>query len=166
MTLRDATPLDLPAIVAIYNATIPGRMATADIVPVSIESRAGWFRAHTPTHRPIWVAEVDRRVAGWLSFQSFHGRPAYHRTAEVSVYVADGYRHRGIGRRLVDEAIRRGPALDLATLLGLVFGHNEPSLRLFETSGFARWGCLPRVAVLDGAEHDLVILGRRLAGED
>ncbi len=162
MTIRDATELDLPAIVAIYNATIPERMATADTVQVSIESRKEWFRAHAPDRRPIWVAEVDRRVAGWLSFQSFYGRPAYHRTAEVSVYVADGYRHRGTGRRLLDEAARRGPGLGIATLLGFIFGHNEPSLRLFETSGFARWGVLPRVAELDGVERDLVIVGRRL----
>ena len=162
MTIRDATERDLPAIVAIYNAAIPGRMATADTAQVSIESRVPWFRAHTPASRPIWVAAVDGRVTGWLSVQSFYGRPAYHRTAEVSVYVAEGHRHRGVGRGLLDEALRRAPALGLATLLGFIFGHNEPSLRLFAAHGFERWGVLPRVAELDGVERDLVIVGRRL----
>jgi L-amino acid N-acyltransferase YncA len=46
--------------------------------------------------------------------------------------------------------------------LGFVFGHNEPSMRLFGGFGFTAWGTLPRVAVLDGVERDLVILGRRL----
>jgi len=162
MTVRDATERDLPAIVAIYNATIPDRMATADTAQVSIDSRVPWFRAHTPESRPIWVTEIDGRVAGWLSVQSFYGRPAYHATAEVSVYVAEGVRHRGVGRRLLDEAVRRGPALGLTTLLGFIFGHNEPSLGLFAAHGFARWGLLPRVAELDGVERDLVIVGRRL----
>jgi phosphinothricin acetyltransferase len=56
----------------------------------------------------------------------------------------------------------RAPRLGLKTLLGFIFGHNEPSLRLFEVFGFQRWGILPRVAELDGVERDLVIIGRRL----
>ena len=47
-------------------------------------------------------------------------------------------------------------------LLGFIFGHNEASLRLFQRFEFQTWGTLPRVAVLDGVERDLVILGRRL----
>ncbi len=43
MNLRPATEADLPAIVAIYNATIPGRMVTADTEPVSVDSRQPWF---------------------------------------------------------------------------------------------------------------------------
>ena len=162
MTVRDATERDLPAIVAIYNAAIPGRMATADTAQVSIESRVPWFRAHTPASRPIWVAEADGRVPGWLSVQSFYGRPAYHRTAEVSVYVAEGHRHRGVRRGLLDEGLRRAPALGLASLLGFIFGLNEQSLRLFAAHGFEPWAVLPRVAELDGVERDLVIVGRRL----
>ena len=46
--------------------------------------------------------------------------------------------------------------------MAFVFGHNAPSLRLFERAGFARWGHLPRVARLDGIERDLLILGRRV----
>ncbi|CAJ9431411.1 phosphinothricin acetyltransferase [Burkholderia pseudomallei] len=49
------------------------------------------------------------------------------------------------------------------TALGFIFGHNEPSLRLFARYGFTAWGTLPRVAVLDGIERDLVIVGKRLA---
>jgi phosphinothricin acetyltransferase len=48
--------------------------------------------------------------------------------------------------------------------MGLIFGHNTPSLKLFERFGFVRWGLLPRVTVLDGIERDVVILGRRLGG--
>ncbi|MFP3273120.1 MAG: N-acetyltransferase, partial [Paraburkholderia sp.] len=47
-------------------------------------------------------------------------------------------------------------------VLGFIFGHNEASLRLCRGFGFADWGALPRVAVLDGVERDLLILGRRL----
>jgi phosphinothricin acetyltransferase len=162
MTIRDATEADLATIVKIYNAAIPGRMATADTEPVSIESRRPWFHEHTPQRRPLWVAEVDGAIAGWLSFQSFYGRPAYAATAELSVYVSPHRRRTGVARGLVQQALARAPSLRLATLLGFIFGHNEPSLRLFAEFGFARWALLPRVAELDGVERDLVIVGRRI----
>ncbi|MFP3710773.1 N-acetyltransferase, partial [Paraburkholderia sp. SIMBA_009] len=59
MTLqyRDATLDDLPAIVAIYNSTVPSRQVTADLEPVSIDSRRAWFEAHGREKRPLWVVE-------------------------------------------------------------------------------------------------------------
>ncbi len=165
MTLRDATEADLPAIVAIYNATIPGRMVTADTEPVSVASRLPWFHAHNPRTRPLWVLTdpaSDGAVCAWLSFNSFYGRPAYRHTAEVSIYVAETHRRRGLGGRLLLDAVARAPACEVHTLLGFIFGHNEPSLRLFEAHGFTRWAHLPCVAELDGIERDLIIVGRRV----
>ena len=160
--LRDATAADLPAIVEIYNATIPGRMVTADLAPVTVDSRRSWFGAHDPSKRPIWVLCQDDVVCAWLSFDSFYPRAAYDGTAMIGLYVARGHRRKGHGKHLLTAAIERAPALALHTLLGFIFAHNEPSLRLFEANGFARWGHLPRVAVLDDVERDLVILGRRV----
>ena len=162
MTIRDAVAADLPAIVRIYNAAIPARMATADTEPVAVDSRRAWFAEHDARSRPLWVASVGDAIAGWLSFQSFYGRPAYRATAEVSVYVAPDNHRTGVARRLLSRAIDAGPGLGLSTLLGFIFGHNAPSLALFEAHGFRRWALLPRVAELDGVERDLVIVGRRL----
>jgi L-amino acid N-acyltransferase YncA len=71
-------------------------------------------------------------------------------------------RRRGIGAALLARALRSGPELGLSTLLGFIFAHNQPSIALFEGSGFERWGRLPRVAQLDEAERDLLIVGRRV----
>ena len=160
--LRDAAELDLPAIVAIYNATIPGRMVTADTEAVSVASRREWFARHEAGRRPLWVLEEAGEVIAWLSFESFYGRPAYRATAEVSVYVAEAHRRRGLGRRLLGEAVRRAPELGLRTLLGFIFAHNEPSLALFRGLGFEPWGHYPDVAELDGVERSLTVLGRRI----
>jgi L-amino acid N-acyltransferase YncA len=160
--IRDGRVTDLPRIVEIDNEAIPERRATSDTEPVSIESRRAWFHEHTPDRRPLWVAGRDGDVVGWLSLQSFHGRPAYAATAEVSVYVAARVQGAGVGRRLLAHAIERAPGPGIATLRAFVFGHNEPSVRLFERQGFARRGHLPRVAGLDGREADLLILGRRV----
>jgi len=162
LTIRDAREADLPRIVAIYNEAIPGRRSTADTEPVSVESRVGWFREHTPARRPLWIAEREGAIVGWLSFQDFYGRPAYGATAELSVYVSGAAQRGGIGRGLLARALERAPALGLTTLVGFVFAHNTASVTLFERHGFARWGHLPRVARLDGVERDLLIVGRRL----
>lgn len=162
--VRDATEADLPAIVAIYNATVPGGMVTADTSPVSVASRLPWFRSHTPDSRPFWVAEdAAGAVCAWLSFSDFHPRPAYHPTAEISVYVAESHRQRGLASLLLRQAIARAPAVGVKTLVGLIWAHNEPSLCLFARHDFAQWGRLPRVALLYGVERDLVIVGRRMA---
>lgn len=160
--IRDAVETDLAEIVAIYNSAIPDRMATADLEPVSVASRQAWFDQHNKRDRPIWVMEVDRAIAGWLSFQSFYGRPAYLATAEISVYVAPTYQRRGVGRQLLSRAIDYSPSLGLKTLLGFIFAHNQPSLQLFNSFGFERWGYLPLVAELDGIERDLNIMGKRI----
>jgi phosphinothricin acetyltransferase len=160
--IRDAALDDLPAIVEIYNSTVPSRRVTADPEPVSVESRLSWFREHDPRSRPIWVAEEDGEIAGWFSFEDFRKKPAYYATAEVSVYVSEKHRGRGIGRRLLEEAVRRAPEFGVKTLTGGIFTHNEPSRKLFEGFGFERWARFPRAVELDGVERDLVVLGLRL----
>ena len=70
-----------------------------------------------------------------------------------------------MGRRLLEEAIAHAPAWD-QRLGRLIFGHNEPSLRLFERLGFERWGFLPRIARVDGIERDLVMVGRHLPASE
>ena len=164
MKLRDAAEANLPAIVEIYNSTIPGRMVTADLEPVPVESRLAWFHEHDPGRYPIWVAEEGGGTSGWLSFEPFRERLAYHATVEVSVYVAEKHRRKGIGRELLAWAISRAPDPGLKTLRGGIFGHNGPSIRLFEGFGFERWAFYPGVAELDGIERDLVVFGLRLDG--
>jgi L-amino acid N-acyltransferase YncA len=162
---RVATEADLPAIVAIYNETIPSRLVTADLEPVSIDSRRTWFAEHRRATRPLWVLEQQGVIAAWLSISSFYGRPAYHATAEVSVYVAGRARRRGIAAHLLRTAAAAAPQLGLRTLLGFIFSHNEASLELFAKFGYEPWGRLPRVALLDGIERDVVIVGRRVHGD-
>lgn len=161
-SIRHGVAADLPAIVAIYNASIPGRLATADTEPVTVAAREDWFRGFDPASRPIWVYESDGRVAGWLGFRSFYGRPAYHRTVESAVYVAPEHQREGVARKLLAHALTECPGLGIANVLAFVFAHNMPSVTLFEAHGFGRWGLLPKVCEMDGREHDVLILGKRL----
>jgi phosphinothricin acetyltransferase len=160
LIIRDAVEVDLPAIIQIYNATVPTRMVTAELEPTTVEARLLWFREHSPEQYPFWVAESDGRVIGWLDFKRFLPRCAYRGTAEISVYVDENFRGRGVGQRLLQHAITRAPSLGITAVVGLIFGHNERSLKLFERVGFERWAFLPGVAQLDGVQRDLVMLGQ------
>ena len=124
---RQATREDLPSIVEIYNATIPSRLVTADLEPVSIESRIGWFEQHKPDFRPLWVAQRNASTAGWLSFSTFYGRPAYNKTAELSIYVGESFRNRGLGSYLLAQAIAHAPSIGIDRLIG--FLHAEFTTR-------------------------------------
>ena len=165
---RLARPDDLPVIVDIYNSTVASREVTADTEPVSVASREAWFNEHTPERRPLWVIHDANDVSdhpaivGWMSYSNFYGRPAYSGTAELSIYIDEQWRGRGLGKYCLEQAIAFAPSIRVHTLLGFIFGHNVPSLALFRKFGFDTWANFPRVANLDGIERDLIILGKRV----
>lgn len=159
--MRAAKPDDLSAIVAIYNSTIASRMVTADLAPATVEQKRAWFEAHSFA-RPILVHEEAGLVVAWVSFEPFKPRAAYDATAEISIYLDEAVRGRGLGRQLLQEAMALARERGLTTLLAFIFSHNLPSLRLFARAGFAVWGELPDIALLDGQSRSLNILGRHL----
>jgi L-amino acid N-acyltransferase YncA len=164
MTIRHASRADLPTIVDIYNSAVPGRMATADLTPVTVAEREGWFAEFDPARRPLWVVCRDSSSPplAWLSLRSFYGRPAYDATVEVGVYTAPAAQRAGHGRELLEHAVKRAPSLGIGTLLAFTFAHNLPSIHLFEQQAFLEWGRLPGVANMGGVRRDLLILGRSL----
>jgi phosphinothricin acetyltransferase len=160
---RDATVADLPAIVDIYNQSIPAGWSTADTQPIAVADRVEWFRQFDPATRPIWVAEMDGQVVATVYLSSFYaGRPAYDATAEVSVYVATAYQRRGIGRWLKRWVIEQCPRLGVTTLLSMHFDHNEATRRINESLGFRQMGHLTEIAVVQGHKRGLVIWALRI----
>ena len=154
---------DLEKIVATYNSTVASRLVTADLEPVSVESKQAWFDAHDAAKRPLWLVIANNTYAGWMSFNSFYGRPAYDGTVEVSIYLEESARGKGLGKSCLEKAFAVGPELNIKTLLGFIFDHNEPSLKLFYNMGFEKWAHLPKIADMGDAERGLIILGKRIA---
>jgi L-amino acid N-acyltransferase YncA len=163
ITFVYAQKSDLEKIVATYNSTIASRLVTADLEPVTVQSKQVWFEAHSSNKRPLWLVLVDGAYAGWMSFNSFYGRPAYDGTVEVSIYLEESARGKGLGKACLNKAFEACAVLNIKTLLGFIFDHNEPSLKLFEIMGFQQWAHLPRIANMIDAERGLIIMGKRLA---
>jgi phosphinothricin acetyltransferase len=163
LRIRHATEADLPVIVDIYNQSIPAGWSTADTKPIRVADRVEWFRKFDPTRRPIWVVEVDGRVIGTVYLSSFyHDRPAYHATAEVSVYIATASHRLGIGRGLKQWVIEQCPRLGITTLLSMHFDHNEATSRINESLGFERCGHLKEIAVVQGQKRGVMIWALRI----
>ena len=159
LSIRAATEHDLEAIRAIYNESIPKRIATADLEPQTIEARRAWFLQRDLTRRPVLVAVDAEGVCAWGAFTNFKDRAAYAPTAEISVYVADRAAGRGVGRGMLDALLERAPACGIDRILAICFAHNEPSLRLFRSRGFIEWGEFPDACIMDGVRRSVVILG-------
>ncbi len=163
LNFRNAAVDDLAIMVAIYNSTIASRLVTADLQPVSIESKSDWFHKHTPSSRPIWIITDDsNQIIGWLSFQDFYGRPAYQHTAEISIYLDENHRGKGFGKKIVTHAIQSCPALGIKNLLAFIFEHNKTSLALAQELGFEEWGHLKEIALLDDKYYGLKIMGLKI----
>jgi L-amino acid N-acyltransferase YncA len=158
ITIRDASEADLPAIVDIYNQSIPSGRATADTRPIFVADRVEWFRGFDPRRRPIWVAEDQGRVVGCVYLSWFyHGRPAYDKTAEISTYIATDYQRRGVGRLLKQKMIEACPRLGVENVVSMYFDHNEATERLNKHLGFEVVGHLPEIADVFGVKRGLKI---------
>ena len=161
ITYVNATLDDLPFIVEVYNSTIASRQVTADLQPVSVESRIAWFEQHNPQKRPLWLIKYQNQPCGWVSLSSFYGRPAYDKTVEISLYIHQDFRGKKIGQTVVREIESFAKQVGIDAILSYVFVHNVPSIKLFEKMHYQQWALLPKIAELDGVKRNLIILGKR-----
>ncbi|HPR55604.1 MAG TPA: N-acetyltransferase family protein [Deltaproteobacteria bacterium] len=161
--IRVAVPDDLPAIVEIYNQAVSMRTATADLTPISVGDRTSWLEEHHPYTHPVFVAEDGGTVTGWCSISPYRpGRMALRHTAEISYYVHEDFRRRGIGSRLIARAVDRCPSLEIRTLFAILLDINTASVGILEKFGFEKWGHLPGVADFGEVECGHLYYGRRV----
>ena len=168
LRIRLAVIDDLPRIVEIYNQSIAGKQATADLQPVSVADRQAWFDAHTG-NRPLVVAQTScetssqtslGEIIGWGSLSDLYARPAYHISTEISIYVAEEAKGQGVGKALVNYLIQVAPSCGVQQVVALIFAHNAPSLAMFGKLGFEPWGKFKQVCDMKGFIADVVILGK------
>lgn len=159
VTVRPATPDDLPAITDIYNEGIRGRGATFETRERTPHELRGWLG--DPRH-PVLVAEAEGRVVGWVAASAYRARECYAGIAEFSVYVAGHARGRRAGDALLAAFLPACEAAGLWKVLSRIFPENHASRRLCARHGFREVGTYQRHAQLDGVWRDVVIVERLL----
>ncbi|QEG38835.1 GNAT family N-acetyltransferase [Roseimaritima ulvae] len=166
-TIRNATATDLSEILAILNQQITESVASFRIAPLDDAAGRRWFAAHTDPKYPVIVAAADgkrpqSKLAGWASLSAWSDYEAYHRTAEISVWIRPECQRQGLGRRLMEEIIARAVAVQHRVILSRVEADNVGSLKLHESLGFRTIGTMHRVGEKFGRLLDVVMLERLL----
>ena len=155
MEIRPLVESDWPTVAAIFEEGIATGDATFETEAPSWDA---WDAAHTDIRL---VAENGGDVVGWAALSGYSDRCCYRGVSEVSVYVADSMRGRGVGRALLDAVISRSEADGIWTLQAGIFPENKPSLRLHLGCGFRLVGVRERLGELGGVWRDVLLLERR-----
>ncbi len=163
MKIREATFDDIYSINDIYNQSIPSKISTADILPVPISKRKKWLKDHQKQNYPVFVAEINGEVIGWISLSPYRpGRLALKQTAEVSYFIKKEHQKMGIGTKLMNLIIKESPEYGFKNIFAILLDRNIASIKLLEKLGFERWAFLPKVANFDGTECGQFYYGKRI----
>jgi L-amino acid N-acyltransferase YncA len=131
-------------------------------VPETVEQRLAWLAGHIAPQHPVLVAEVDGGVVGWASLSSWSDRCAYASTVEISTYVDDAVRGRGIGTLLSEAIVEAGRLGGVHTVLSRICTENEVSIAMARRLGFDEVGVLHEVGCKFGRRLDVMMLERLL----
>lgn len=155
MHIRPATPDDVPAITAIYNQAVLTSTVSFDLEPKTEDDRMRWFTERKPQH-PVVVAEQNGVLMGWGALSKFAERPAWNGTAEISVYVSETHRRKGLGRALSLALLELAPDLGLHAILARICTENLGSISMVRSLGFSEAGTVHEVGRKFGRWLDVV----------
>jgi phosphinothricin acetyltransferase len=152
-----ATIEHIESIADIYNDAVQNSTATFDTEPKSVEEQRLWFNEHNKKY-PILVAEEDNAIVGWASLNRWSGRCAYEDTAEISIYIKEEYRGKGVGTELLKKILDQGKNEGLHTVLARIADGSEASIRLHKNAGFEYIGVMKEVGKKFGKLLDVHIM--------
>jgi phosphinothricin acetyltransferase len=147
---------DWPAVQAIYREGIDTGNATFETEAPEWEE---WDKSHLCDCRI--VAKTQHEVVGWAALSSVSGRCCYSGVVEVSLYVKESARGRGIGKVLLQEVIRQSEAAGIWTLQACTFCENAASLALQKACGFREVGFREHIGQINGVWRDVILMERR-----
>lgn len=153
--IRRAERKDIPALMEIYNEAILHTTATFDTETKDEKDRTEWFLEHTGRY-VIFVYEEAGAVMGYASLSRYRDRKAFEPAVEISIYIHEKYRGRGIGGRLMEETLKYAKGCrEIGTVISLITSDNEVSIHLHEKFGFSYCGQIRNAGVKFGKNLSL-----------
>jgi phosphinothricin acetyltransferase len=107
------------------------------------------------------VMRDEESVIGWAALSPVSKRDVYRGVAEVTVYVTESARGKGIGRALLEALIAESERNGIWTLQASIFPENIASVELHLRCGFREVGRRERIAMLRGVWRDTILFERR-----
>ncbi|MEM7539614.1 MAG: N-acetyltransferase family protein [Chloroflexota bacterium] len=162
MSITHAMLEDWPDIRQIYIEGIRTGHATfqKEEEVLGIEQGAEWFAGKIENLR-FKVMDDDESMLGWAMLSLVSSRPVYAGVTEVSIYLGDNARGRGIGTLLLQHLIRESEAAGIWTLQAGIFPENKASIRLHENCGFRILGIREKLGKMNGEWRDVAFMERR-----
>lgn len=154
--IKPMLPEDWEQVKKIYESGIATGIATFETAAPGWEK---WNNDHLPFGR--LVAVENEEIAGWAALSPISNRCVYGGVAEVSVYVAEKYKGKGIGRLLLQNLITESERNGIWTLQAGIFTDNIASVKLHEKVGFRVIGYREKIGKLNNTWKDNYILERR-----
>ncbi|HET9315840.1 MAG TPA: arsinothricin resistance N-acetyltransferase ArsN1 family B [Vicinamibacteria bacterium] len=152
--IRDATAADAEALLAIYRPFVTDTTVSFELEPPPVEEFAQ--RIASAQSRWAWlVAEEGGGVAGYAYATSFRPRAAYQWSVEMSAYLDESFRGKGIARALYERLIGILVAKGYCTAYAGITLPNEASVRFHQALGFTAVGVFQRAGRKFGAWHDV-----------
>ena len=156
MTFIPITETNYNAVAEIYESGIKTGIATFE---TTVPDWKSWSSSHLNFGR-IAIQENDK-ILGWASLSGVSNRCVYGGVAEVSVYVAESVRGKGIGKILLQELIKISEENNIWTLQAGIMKSNQPSIQLHLNCGFRMIGYREKIGKLNDVWLDNVVLERR-----
>lgn len=158
--LRLAGPDDAAGIAAIYAPLVANTSISFEIDPPGAGDIAQ--RMAADGGRWPWLVADDGAVAGYAYAGAHRLRAAYRWSADVSVYVAEHARRRGVGRRLYRALFALLTEMGYYNAFAGVTLPNAPSVALHRAAGFDLVGIYFNAGYKHGAWHDVMWMQREL----
>src|SRR5436190_17295207 len=154
--IRPMESSDWPEVRRIYLEGIATGNATFETEAPSWEK---WDSSRLLHSRLIACSESN--VMGWAALSAVSARRVYAGVAEVSFYVAEAARGKGLGRQLLAALIASSERQGIWTLQAGIFPENRASIALHKSLGFRELGRRERVGKMGDRWRDVVLLDRR-----
>jgi L-amino acid N-acyltransferase YncA len=163
VSIRAATPADIPVITRIYAHAVRHGIASFELEPPDETEMARRQRALLDGGYPYLVAEIDGAVGGYAYAGPYRARPAYRFSVENSIYIAPDMHRRGIGRLLLDRLIAECEARGYRLMIAVIGDSGQtPSIELHRKAGFTLVGAFEGVGYKFGRWLDTVLMQRPL----
>jgi len=161
--IREATPADMAAITAIYAESVANGRGTFELEPPDEIEMTARFAAVQALGLPRLVAEIDGAVVGYAYAGPFRTRQAYRYMVEDSIYVAEAFRGRGVGKALLEALLGACEALGMRQMVAVIGDSaNAGSIALHAAAGFEHVGIFHAAGWKFDAWRDVVFMQKAL----
>lgn len=136
MEIRDAVADDAPAIAAIYNHYVLNTIVSMEEDAVSAAAMAQRIADVQSAGLPWLVLRDEHALAGYAYASKWRARPGYRHSVESSVYLAQAWHGRGLGKHLYGVLLARLREGNYRQVIGGIALPNPGSVGLHEKLGF------------------------------